>query len=104
MNEQNKTVIHSVTYRSVERTIDWFVQKQHQTIHHIYLYSDTITTTNNTFQLDHVHDISYRPFSSGTGLFYLHTNQGVFTYDIDMNPKEFIREYKKLRDGDSIFF
>ena len=97
MIEPTNQVVHTITYIAVERTISWYEQLHHQTIHIITLYTDTIATAKNTFKLDHVHDISYRPFSGGTGLFYLHTNQGVFTYEVNTDPKEFIRAYKKLR-------
>ena len=52
---------------------------------------------NNIFKLEHVHDMSYKPFSSGAGFFYLHTTQGVFTYEVDTDPTNFIRTYKNLR-------
>ena len=97
MQESNNPIIHTLTYIAVERKIDWYEQKHLQTVNHIHLYTESISTVKNTFLLEHVHDISYRPFSGGTGLFYLHTNQGVFTYEVDSDPKGFIRAYKVLR-------
>ncbi|MBE1554252.1 hypothetical protein [Sporosarcina limicola] len=97
MNESDKTIISSITYISVERIAHWYEQKVYRSIHQIQLFSDVISTTKQTFQLEHIHDISYRPFSGGTGLFYLHTNQGVLTFEIDVNPAEFIKAYKELR-------
>lgn len=97
MNESNNPIIQTITYISVERIMDWYEQKQKKTIHRISLHADAISTTNRTFKLEQIHDISYRPFSGNTGLFYLHTNQGVFTYEVDTDPNLFIRAYKKLR-------
>lgn len=96
MNEPPQ-IISTIAYNTIERTIDWHEQVTQQTVHQIFLYADTISTTKHNFQLEHVHDISYKPFSSGTGLFYLHTIQGVFTYQIDSDPESFIHAYKKLR-------
>lgn len=96
MNESTQ-IISTITYNTVDRTIYWHEQRTQQTVHHISLYVDTIITTLHQFKLEHVHDISYKPFSSGAGLFYLHTIQGVFTYQIDSDPENFIRAYKQLR-------
>ena len=97
MNESNNQCISTLSYIAVERVIGWYDQTTNQTVHHIHLFTDEISTVKNRFKLEHVHDMSYRPFSNGDGLFYLHTNQGVFTYTIDADPTDFIRAYKKLR-------
>lgn len=94
----NNKIISTLTYSSVERIMGWYNQTTNHTTHHIHLYTDTIATAANTFKLEHVHDMSYKPFSSGgTGLFYLHTNQGVFMFEVEANPTNFIQMYKKLR-------
>ena len=82
------------SHTAVERIIGWYDQTTNQTVHHIH-ESDILNfqSVKNRFKLEHVHDMSYRPFSNGDGLFYLHTNQGVFTYTIDADPTDFIRAY-----------
>lgn len=97
MNESVKQTISTLSYISVERIMGWYDQKTERTMHSIHLYTDSISTSNNTFRLEHVHDMSYKPFSSGTGFFYLHTTQGVFTYEVETDPTNFIRTYKNLR-------
>lgn len=100
MNEPSNDAVSSLTYFTIERSIEWFQQKQEQTARLILLHVETITTADHTFTLQSVHDMSYRPFSNGTGLFYLHTNQGVFTYGVNTDPQQFIRAYRTLK-GDS---
>jgi hypothetical protein len=95
--ESNSQIVSTITYNTVERIMGWYDQKTKRTVHNIHLYADTISTANNTFKLEHVHDMSYKPFSSGAGFFYLHTTQGVFTYEVDTDPTHFIRTYKNLR-------
>lgn len=96
--EPNSQIFSTITYNSVERIMGWYDQTTNRTVHRIHLYADTVSTATNTFKLEHVLDMSYKPFSSGgTGLFYLHTNQGVFMFEVDVNPTLFIQTYKKLR-------
>ena len=97
MNDSDRTAISTLSYISVEKIAHWYDQKIHSSIHHIHLYEKSISTAIKTFHLEHIHDISYRPFSGGTGLFYLHTNQGVFTFKIDADPSDFITAYKNIR-------
>jgi hypothetical protein len=97
MNEKDTQSISTLTYILVERIMGWYDQKTSRTIHQIHLYNDTISTAQHTFKLEHVHDMSYKPFSSGNGFFYLHTTQGVFSYEVDTNPTHFILTYKNLR-------
>lgn len=95
--ESNSQIVSTISYIRVERIMGWYDQNTKRTVHSIHLYADTISTANNTFKLEHVHDMSYKPFSSGAGFFYLHTTQGVFTYEVDTDPTSFIRTYKNLR-------
>ncbi|NYF25322.1 hypothetical protein [Sporosarcina sp. JAI121] len=97
MNESNKQTVATLAYISVERIMGWYDQKTKRTVHNIHLYTDSISTSKNDFGLEHVHDMSYKPFSSGSGFFYLHTSQGVFTYEVDTDPAKFIHAYKNLR-------
>lgn len=97
MDQSNHHIIQTLTYTTVEKFIDWHEQKHRTTHHHIHLYSTSISTANRTFKLEHIHDVSYKPFSGNTGLFYLHSHEGVFTYEVEDNPEHFISAYKRLR-------
>lgn len=97
MSEPIKEVISSLPFFKVERSVEWFEQKQQQSAHAIHLYVEKICTPSHTFELTHVHDVSYRPFSNGDGLFYLHTNQGLFTFEVKTDPTDFMTSYRKLR-------
>jgi hypothetical protein len=93
----HEPTICSITYHVVERIAGWYDQTTNRTSHCIHLYADTISTAKNIFKLEHVLDISYKPFSGGAGLLYLHTNQGVFMFEVDADPLPFIQAYKNLR-------
>ncbi len=97
MSGQDSLVLSTLTYIVVERKVHWYDQRSHQSIHSIDLFNNMLTTTKDSFQLEHIHDISYRPFTNGNGLFYLHTNQGVFTYTINADPTEFIDIYRNIK-------
>ena len=97
MIESSKQIVSTITYSTVERIMGWYDQKTNRIDHHIHLYEETISTTKNTFKLEHVYDMTFKPFSNGSGFFYLHTSQGVFTFKVDSEPRDFMREYHKLR-------
>lgn len=82
----------------VSRTIDWNVQTTKEHYKEITLYEDEIVTGEHRFLLKEVLDISYRPFSADNkGLLYLHTNQGMFSYQVYSAPDLFITSYRKLK-------
>lgn len=99
MQKPNQQAVCTIMYYVVERITGWYDQTTNRTSHYIHLYPESIATAKNNFHLEHVLDMSYKPFSSGgSGLFYLHTNQGVFMFEIDTDPSYFIETYKQLRD------
>lgn len=89
--------IQSLAYSKTERVVDRLGQTTKTTSHAICLYETEITTASRSFSLHHIHDVSYRSFSGSNGLFYLHTNEGVFTFEISHDPSLFIQSYKQLR-------
>jgi hypothetical protein len=96
MNEKNNEIIATIAYSRIERFVEWHEQKYIKSIHSITVYADKVSTSTNTFGIENVYDISYKPFSGSKGLLYLHTNQGVFTYEIENDPSNFIHAFKKL--------
>lgn len=89
--------ITSQPYIQVLRTIEWNKQYTIEQQQQLDLYEDKIITGDHQFALQDVLDISYRTLSVDSGLLYLHTNQGVFTYNVHSNPNHFIETYKKLK-------
>lgn len=63
----------------------------------LQLNLEGITSARHQFELQHVHDVSHKPFSFGEGILYLHTNQGVFPYKIQENPSSFIAAFRALK-------
>lgn len=96
MEDSHNSTVSTISYSRTEQYIENFQQKNSRHIYTLSLYSYKIETETHTFQLEHILDISYKPFSGNSGLLYLHTNQGVFTFLIETNPKEFINAAKNL--------
>lgn len=94
---------HSIIYIEIERKIDFYFQMQQIEIQHkLQLNSEKIISTSHQFELSNVHDISHKTFSFGGGILYLHTNQGVFSYNIQVNPATFIHAFKSLKAENKI--
>lgn len=91
-----KEVLSTLSYTVVERYIEKFEQKLKTVTHTITLDAEMIKTANASYPMKEVIDVSYKPFSSNKGLFYLHTNQGVITFQIEVSPTEFIKTFKAL--------
>jgi len=88
----------TIIYTEVERVIDFYYQMQKITSHHdLTVTPKTVTTARNEFTLSQVLDVSYKPFSTEAGILYLHTNQGVFPFNIHSNPKTFIEAFKSFK-------
>lgn len=95
MNETQQAII---IYTEVERKIDYYYQLQKIATHHeLTVTPKLVTTARAEFTLEQVLDVSYKPFSSEAGILYLHTNQGVFPFNIHSNPSHFIETFKSFK-------
>ena len=91
-----------IGYIEIERQIDFYFQmKQIEKQFELQLTMDGIISERHKFKLQHVYDVSHKPFSFGGGLLYLHTNQGVFSFQIQENPLNFIQGFKSLKTEQS---
>ncbi|MFS0574742.1 hypothetical protein AB1K83_03860 [Sporosarcina sp. 179-K 3D1 HS] len=90
-------ILCKIEYTLVDRKTVWHEQTFIRSSHHVILYRHAIATGKNTYRLQDVLDLSYRPFSGGTGLFYLHTIQGVFTFTVVEDPSEFIQLFQQIK-------
>ncbi|MFF2754949.1 hypothetical protein ACFVR1_14515 [Psychrobacillus sp. NPDC058041] len=89
---------HSIVYVEIKREIDFYYQMQHIEMRfELHLNIEGIASERHQFKLEHVHDVSHKPFSFGGGILYLHTNQGVFPYNIQEDPSYFIHVFKSLK-------
>ncbi|MFT4416749.1 hypothetical protein ACLM5H_23065 [Fredinandcohnia humi] len=79
-------------YIVVSRKIEWNEQKYIESTHLLRMFEDRILSTSNEFQLEHVYDISSR-----SSFLYLHTNQGLFSYQVKEDPTHFIEAFKCLK-------
>ena len=91
---------YTIIYIEVKREIDFYFQMQHiESSFTLQIDGMEIVSAQHQFKFQHVHDISYKPFSYGAGILYLHTNQGVFSYNIKENPAYFIEAFKTLKSS-----
>ncbi|MFC4322845.1 hypothetical protein [Litchfieldia salsa] len=91
------TEISKQTYIVMERYIEKNRQINKENREVIYLYENMIKTVNKQFALTNVLDISYKSSSTNFGVLYLHTNQGLFSYQLDSDPTDFIKKYNELK-------
>ena len=90
---------YSIVYIEIERKIDFYFQMQQVEMkYELLLNGSGIHSARDQFELQHIHDISFKPFSFGGGILYLHTNQGVFPYKIPENPASFIEAFQSLKE------
>lgn len=81
-----------LAYYEVRRHIDfYFVQQSVESEKFLHGTDEGIRCAVRQFSWKQLHDISYKPFSSGEGLLYLHTHQGMFSYRVKDNPTTFLR-------------
>ncbi|MEQ6377187.1 hypothetical protein RZN22_03625 [Bacillaceae bacterium S4-13-58] len=84
-------------YVEVERGIASRQQYYNPKEHELILYKDRLESSKETFYLQDVLDLSYRKFNDNFGLFYIHSNRGVFPFQVKMNPASFIEYFKKVK-------
>ncbi|MBD8068009.1 3-isopropylmalate dehydratase [Bacillus sp. PS06] len=89
--------ISKQSYIVMDRVIENNQQITVQTRKELYLYHESIESSDNTFLLSNVLDVSYKSGSSNFGVLYLHTIQGLFPYQVDTDPAEFIMKYYELK-------
>lgn len=65
--------------------------------HAIDLYEDVLVTSTGEYPIDNVWDISCKSFSGDAKLLYLHTNQGVRTYEIEGDPEPFLAAFRQVK-------
>ncbi|MCU9613399.1 hypothetical protein OEV98_07500 [Caldibacillus lycopersici] len=92
-------IIASQPYWKVLREVDTMelVQKYIEQERHLLLYGDKIVTHHREFPLENVHDISFRAFGVGGGTLYLHTNTGLYSYQVKTSPENFINAYLSIK-------
>lgn len=88
-------------YFKVQREVTSIGQEDIEYERSIYLYSDKIITHRREFAIDDVIDISYRKFGYETGLLYIHTESGLYTYTIKTSPVSFIETFKDNKKGNN---
>jgi hypothetical protein len=92
-------IIAALPYTVVSRSIEWNKQHLIEREEKLILAEDKITSHINEFSLEEIWDISFRASSSEYGFFYLHTNQGLFSYRVKAEPSEFMKKYQEMKKG-----
>lgn len=86
-------------YIKVQREVTSTGQKDVEHERTLYLYCDKIITHHREFSIRDVIDISYRKFGQETGLLYIHTEGGLFTYTVKTSTKEFIKAFRNQKEA-----
>ncbi|MHA7967680.1 hypothetical protein ACX93W_26560 [Paenibacillus sp. CAU 1782] len=89
-----ETEIANQPYIHLERKITNNEQVTLTTHHQIIIYPSRIVTHHHVFQMNEVHDMSYRQFGEKGGILYLHTNRGVYPFHVESAPISLIKAYK----------
>lgn len=84
------------SYYKVERVLSGIEMKTIKEDRSMYLYVNKIVTAHREFAIEDIHDLSFRRMGEMRGCFYLHTQQGVFSYNVHGDPQAFIAMYKEL--------
>ncbi|UII57615.1 hypothetical protein LS684_09385 [Cytobacillus spongiae] len=84
-------------YIEVERGISGNQQYYIDQEHELILYQDRLESSNDTFYLQDVFDLSYRSLSQQIGFFYIHSNRGVYSFQVKKNPARFIESFKDVK-------
>lgn len=93
-----KMKLFSLSYFVITRKIDLNMQIIEEE-KNLILWSDKVTSEEQTFLLKAIHDISFKPSRNQYKILYLHTNRGVFSFVVKDNPEEMIRLIKsRLKD------
>jgi len=100
LERHQNNIISVISYFHIERNIAYNEKVQHKTIHELILLETEIISADYYFELDSVYDMSYRPVANAFGLLYLHTDQGMFTFKVETNPKLFIDQFQQLKLND----
>ncbi|WP_342526183.1 hypothetical protein MKY84_11680 [Chryseomicrobium sp. FSL W7-1435] len=80
-----------LAYYQVHREIDFYLmQRNQETENFLHVTDIGVSCAIRKYTWHQVYDISYKPFSSGEGLLYLHTYQGMFSYRVKEDPSPFL--------------
>ncbi|WP_088006707.1 hypothetical protein [Indiicoccus explosivorum] len=89
--------VASVTYTEIRREVgreEVEITRQERLL---LLFEDKVSSPEIQFPLNDVWDVSAKRFSDESGLLYLHTNSGTFTYKIPGSPRQFIQAFRRLK-------
>lgn len=86
-------------YEEVERKIDISGVTYVAQIYQLQLTAQGIYSFTSQFPHKETFDLSYKKFSNGNGMLYIHTIRGVFSFHIVEDANDFIRAYKKHMKG-----
>lgn len=86
-------------YVKIQRDVSSFKQIQREDMREIRLYTDRIETKYHTFAIQDVLDISYHAIGHKSGLLYLHTIRGIYSYHVHETPQTFIDSFKAHREN-----
>ncbi len=90
------SLLYKQSFIKVLREVKGIEQKYIEKRYELFLYETKIVTPTKTFPITTVLDVSYRKSTEKYGTLYLHTNQGVFPYNVSSSPEKFIQLLKTI--------
>lgn len=91
------SLISKQSFVKISREIVGIEQRYIEKQHILYLYETKLVSPNHTFRIKEIFDISFRKTDSNRyGTLYLHTNQGVFPFQVCSDPNQFISKINEL--------
>ncbi|MFS0724756.1 hypothetical protein [Paenibacillus sp. 1P07SE] len=89
-------VIATLPYYKVEREVDKLSIDTVVYEHEMQLCASSLRTAHKEIPIAHLYDISYRRMCGQDGMLYLHTNQGIVSFTVQVDPCDFIEAFQKL--------
>ncbi|BAC15107.1 hypothetical protein ACFQ4N_12570 [Oceanobacillus iheyensis] len=90
-------LIASHPYVKVVRHVSSLQQTDTEEKRYMYLYNEKIVTKHREFPIDDVLDMSYRFVGKDSGMLYLHTLKGVYSYIVKTSPEDFVESFKEFQ-------
>ena len=91
-----ESVIATLPYYKVERNVDKLSICTVVHEHEMHLCDTCLRTAHKEIPIDNLFDISYRRMRGADGMLYLHTDQGIVSFTLKVDPCAFIEAYQRL--------
>ncbi|WP_110929612.1 hypothetical protein [Bacillus massiliglaciei] len=85
-------------YFKIVREVTGLEQKTRKSYREMYLDDQKLVTKYREFPREKVLDMSFKRMGDSGGILYLHTDHGVYSYNVEEDPEEFMKAFKQSRN------